>query len=149
MAMAPSNNPMRAAVEELWGEEPIVTSSASAPALQETPRYVRREPSRDREREEDFRDHPRSSSTEKRDQYSRSETQPLLFTRSYLGEDPSMVSVSRARKIRVKKQRRLRSSSKRWVICRFRTQRSPYNLLRDRRIVVTRPRNGWNNLVVM
>jgi hypothetical protein len=35
MAMAPSNNPMRAVEEELWGEEPIVTSSASAPALQE------------------------------------------------------------------------------------------------------------------
>jgi hypothetical protein len=92
MAMAPSNNPMRADEGELWGEEPIVTSSASAPAFHETPRYVRRDPSRDREREESFRDHPRSSSTEKREQFHRSETQPLSSTRTYFGEDPSMVS---------------------------------------------------------
>jgi hypothetical protein len=98
MAMAPSNNPMRAEDVEFWGEEPGVTSSASAPALQETPRYFRREPSRDREREVDFREHLRSSSTEKRDQSSRSETQPLSFTRSYLRDDPSMVSAKSCKK---------------------------------------------------
>jgi hypothetical protein len=98
MAMAPSNNPMRADEGELWGEEPIVTSSASAPALHETPRYVRRDPSRDREREEGFKDHPRSWSTEKRDKSHRSETQPLPSTRSYFGEDPSMVSVRTCKK---------------------------------------------------
>jgi hypothetical protein len=98
MAMAPSNNPMRAVEEERWAEEPKVTSSASAPTLQETPRYVRQEPSRDREREEDIRDHPRSSSTEKREQSHWAETHPLSFTRSYCGEDPSMVSVQSCKK---------------------------------------------------
>jgi hypothetical protein len=74
------------------------TSAASAPALQETPRYVRREPSRDRERKVEFREHLHSSSTEKRDQSSRSETQPLSFTRSYIGDDPSMVSTKSGKK---------------------------------------------------
>jgi hypothetical protein len=98
MAMAPSNNLMRADGGELWGEESIVTSSASAPALQETPRYVRREPSRDHEREEGLEDQPRSSSTEKRDQSHRSETQPLSYTTTFLDADPTMVTVRSCRK---------------------------------------------------
>jgi hypothetical protein len=89
---------MRADGGELWGEESIVTSSASAPALQETPRYVRREPSRDHEREEGLKDQPRSSSTEKRDQSHRSETQPLSYTTTFLDADPTMVTVRSCRK---------------------------------------------------
>jgi hypothetical protein len=100
MAMAPSNNPMMADEGHscLCGEEPIGTSSASAPALHETPRYVRRDQSRDREREEGFLDHPRSSSTEKREQLHRSETQPFSITRTYFGDDPSVVSARTVRK---------------------------------------------------
>jgi hypothetical protein len=98
MAMAPSNNPMRAEDVEFCGEEPGATASASAPTLQETPRYVRREPSREREGEDDFRDYTRGSSTEKRDQSYRSEMQPPSSIRTYLSEKPTMVSVQSYKK---------------------------------------------------
>jgi hypothetical protein len=85
MATGPSNNPMMSGEGHfcLWGEEPIVTYSASAPALHETPLHSRRDQSRDREREECFSDHPRSASTEKRESSHRTETQPYLTTRTY------------------------------------------------------------------
>jgi hypothetical protein len=144
MAMAPSNNPMMSGDGRscLWGEEPIGTSSTSAPALHETPHHVRRDPSRDREREEGFLDHPRSSSTEKRVQLLRSETQPFSTTRAYYGDGPSMVSARTARKDTSDEADEVRKLFKRWDICRSLTQRLHYNHLRDRLIAAIRQKNG-------